>query len=98
MAHVRWKLAEYLQEHGITPYRLARAVAAETRMGTVYRLARQGKEPSRIDLPTLATVLEGLRRITGEAVSFEDVLEFEPSAATEPEGLDSETRRVFRKS
>ena len=91
MAQVRWKLAAYLQERGITPYRLARAVAAETRTGTVYRLARKGREPSRIDLPTLATILEGLRRVTGEEVSFEDVLEFEPSAAPERESLDPET-------
>jgi len=42
-------------------------------------------------LPTLATILEGLRRVTGEEVSFEDVLEFEPSAAPERESLDPET-------
>jgi hypothetical protein len=91
VARVRWKLATYLQERGITPYRLAKAVAPEARTGTVYRLARAGREPSRIDLPTLATVLEGLRRVTGEAVSFEDVLEFEPSPAADRESLDPET-------
>lgn len=86
MGRVRWKLADYLEERGITPYRLAKAIGNESRAGTIYRLARRGKEPSRVDLPTLATVVEGLNAITGETVSFDDVLEYEPS----PEDSEAE--------
>lgn len=77
MAAVRWKLADYLDKHGLTAYALAKAVG-QTRMNTLYRIARRGDEPTRVDLPTLAAIIVGLRQLTGEPVDLTDILEFDP--------------------
>ncbi len=45
-------------------------------MPTIYRLAREGQEPTRVDLPTLASVIEGLRELTGEEVTVSTLLEY----------------------
>jgi hypothetical protein len=97
MAEVRWKLADYLEAHKLTPYRLAKQLGSTTRMNTVYRLARRGQEPTRVDLVTLATVMEGLRKLTGEEVKLDDVLEFVPSPERDAEAaawLDSDLSRL----
>ena len=52
-------------------------------MNTVYRMAKRGHEPSRIDLPTLLNVLDGLRTLTGEDVGIIDILVYTPNEATE---------------
>lgn len=52
-------------------------------MNTVYRMAKRGHEPSRIDLPTLLNVLDGLRTLTGEDVGITDILVYTPNEATE---------------
>jgi hypothetical protein len=85
MAKMRWKLADYLEAHELTPYRLAKQLGSSTRMNTVYRLARRGQEPTRVDLATLATVMEGLRKLTGEEIKLDDVLEFVPSPERDTE-------------
>lgn len=74
MVQLRWKLADYLSRRGLTPYRLAKA-APRANPSTVYRLARAGAPPTRIDLPTLEAVLDGLRALTGEMVTLSDVIE-----------------------
>lgn len=91
MSEVRWRLADFLERRGITAYRLAKTVGGGAKAGTIYRLARRGSEPTRVDLPTLAVVLTGLRRVTGEDVELGDVLEFieapeTPPAAEDPAG------------
>ncbi|GAA5535151.1 helix-turn-helix transcriptional regulator [Deinococcus aluminii] len=77
MSTVRWRLADFLEERGFTAYALAKA-SDISRMNTIYRIARRGQEPTRVDLPTLATVLDGLRKLTGEPVDLTDVLEYLP--------------------
>lgn len=59
-------------------------------MNTVYRIARRGHEPSRIDLPTLLNVLDGLRTLTGEDIDITDVLVYEPTALREHNADDRE--------
>lgn len=83
MSVIRWKLADFLAEHGLTAYALGKAMGT-TYMNTVYRMARRGHEPSRIDLPTLVNVLDGLRTLTGKEVEIADILIYEPSVR--PEG------------
>lgn len=80
MSLVRWRLADYLEERGLTAYAVAKA-SDITRLNTIYRLARRGKEPTRVDLPTLALLLDGLRKVTGGPVSISDVLEYLPDGA-----------------
>ena len=77
MSEVRWRLADFLEEHGITAYALGKTIGS-TRMNTIYRIARRGQEPQRADFPTLALVLDGLTRLTGKKVSLLDVLEYIP--------------------
>ncbi|GGI93500.1 helix-turn-helix domain-containing protein [Deinococcus wulumuqiensis] len=81
MSTVRWRLSEYLEQRGLTAYGLAKASGIE-RMGTVYRIARQGHEPARVDLPTLARILDGLYSLTGEEVQLTDILEYVPDRAS----------------
>lgn len=83
MSLVRWRLADYLEERGLTAYAVAKA-SDITRLNTIYRLARRGKEPTRVDLPTLALLLDGLRKVTGGPVSLDDVLEYLPDDAEPP--------------
>ena len=78
MSTVRWRLADFLDERGISTYALIQAIGS-TRMNTIYRLTRRGHEPSRVDLHTLATVLDGLTKLTGKPVDISEVLEYVPA-------------------
>ena len=69
MSTVRWRLADFLDERGISTYALIQAIGS-TRMNTIYRLTRRGQEPSRVDFHTLATVLDGLSKLTGQPVGI----------------------------
>lgn len=68
-----WKLADYLEARQLSAYKLSKV--ADVNEGTIYRLSRKGYQPNRIDLPTLAGVIAGLRLLTGEEVGLEDILE-----------------------
>jgi hypothetical protein len=80
MGVIRWKLSEYLEKHGLTAYRLATTLDSHTRAPTIYRLAREDIELSRIDFNVLATVIDGLRELTGEQVALTDLLEYQSDA------------------
>lgn len=71
--NIQWKLRQYLETHGLSAYALAKVAGG--RETTIYRLAREGQEPDRVDLPTLARVIGALRRLTGETVTPNDLLE-----------------------
>ena len=75
VARVIWKLAAYLEEKELTTYRLAQRVE-RGRENTVYRLVRQGESLKRLDLEVLADILGGLRALTGQEVTADDLLEF----------------------
>lgn len=77
MAVVRWQLARYLEARNITAYALAKA-SGVSRMTTIYRIAKVGSEPTRVDLPTLAAIINGLRKLTSEDVQITDILEYVP--------------------
>ena len=76
-------LGDYLREHGLTPYRLVQETEGRLAKNTVYAMARG--EAKRVDLRTLDTLMNALRRITGEAPSLEDVLVYTPT----PEGVSA---------
>lgn len=76
---VRWRLADFLEQRSLSAYALGKAMGTSY-MNTVYRLARRGDEPTRVDLPTLSNVLDGLRKLTGEDVKITDVLEYIPDS------------------
>lgn len=77
MSETRWRLDQYLKARGFSAYALAKAIGT-SRATTIYRLAKAGHTPTRIDLPTLTLVLDGLRKLTGEEVQITDILEYVP--------------------
>ena len=78
MGVAKWTLTDYMERHAITPYRLAKAVEQHASAQTVYGLVRRGQDVSRVDLGTLAFVLDGLRELTGENVQVSDLISYTP--------------------
>jgi DNA-binding Xre family transcriptional regulator len=70
---IRWKLKEFLREHDVTPYSLAKEAKGVSQK-VIYRLANDETEGVRFS--TLAAVMDGLMAITGKKVTFDDLLEF----------------------
>lgn len=68
---LRLNLGGYLKRHGLTPYRLVKESGLA--QATVYNMARTPAQ--RIDLDTVGTMLDALRRMTGERVTVDDLLE-----------------------
>lgn len=77
MSRVRWRLADYLESRNLTAYALGKAIGT-ARMNTIYRIARRDEEQTRVDFTVLASVLDGLRKLTGEDVQIADILEYVP--------------------
>lgn len=88
MASLRWRLAEFLRERGISVYTLAKS-RGMTRMNSIYRMARAGDEPQRVDLQVLAEVISELRDLTGEDVQLTDILEYVPTPPPAPEATSA---------
>ena len=80
MGTINWKLNEFLEAHDLTAYRLATTLDTHTRAPTIYRLAKKDVELSRIDFNVLATIIDGLRELTGEEVTISDLLEYQEEA------------------
>ncbi len=78
MGVAKWALTEYMEQHDITPYRLAKVVEQHASTATVYGLVRKGGDVSRVDLGTLAFVLDGLRELTGQNVQVADLIKYTP--------------------
>lgn len=58
----------------------------DKRIATLYRLTSPTDPPRRVDLPTVAAVIEALRHMTGEEVGVSDlfeVVEEEPFSASD---------------
>ena len=87
MSVTRWRLAKFLKVRGLSAYSLAKATARPT---TIYRLAKEDHEPTRVDLPTLTLVLDGLRKLTGENVQITDILEYIPDGDIHGEALQKD--------
>ncbi len=81
---LRLNLGRYLKDHDITAYRLVQEVQGKVAPNTVYSLAR--KPAQRIDLDTVAKILQALGRVKGQKVEItemlEDVQETAPASPT----------------
>lgn len=76
--HTIWMFPELLERHGVTPHRLARET---TRLGrnAIYRLADAEHPPARVELATIAVLVDALRRVTGDAtIDVDDLLVVAP--------------------
>ena len=69
---VRWKVKAFLDDHGITPYRLMKESGLA--QGTVYCLVNE--DTTGLNTETLNAVLEALSDLTGETLEIGDVLEY----------------------
>ena len=74
MADMRWKVREYLDQHGLSAGALVYKTHGKLAPNTVYALARG--EPKRVALATMAEVVAALREMTGEEVTASDLLEY----------------------
>jgi DNA-binding Xre family transcriptional regulator len=72
MGSITWRLSEFLAANSIKPYALAKEIGVAE--ATIYRLAREGKAPERIDLSTLDRLLSGLETILGRPVDLSEIL------------------------
>lgn len=76
---IRWKLKNFLEQHKITPYKLAQKVkdnGGKTHMTTIYRITGETSTP----MPFSARILEeigwALRQLMGKEVTPNDLIEF----------------------
>ncbi len=66
----KWKLEQFLDEHGITVYELAKHTKISR--NSLYKLV---KEPQAVRFDTLDDLLPVLDRLTGQRVEVSDLLE-----------------------
>lgn len=67
---VTWKWCDYLDQHNVSAYALLKAT--DLAPSTVYALARG--DQTWVDLGVLDRVIGGLEALTGQAVTFDDLL------------------------
>lgn len=99
MMQVHWRLRDYLNQHGLTAYRLAK-VLPEVRQPTIYRLASE-HSPQSVNFETLGKVLQGLKTLTGEEVTPNDLLEViqvAPLAEKEPALLSGSLQKWTKRA
>jgi DNA-binding Xre family transcriptional regulator len=72
---VKWAVGQYLDRHGITPYKLWKVTGLAK--NTVYAIA-QGKG-DRVDFDTLGALVGGLETLTGKRPHLDDLLEVVPN-------------------
>lgn len=73
---VRWKLREYLHDHGLSVYKLTQAASGQLSANGIYKLARG---TTTVQLETLSVLIETLQTLTGQPVSVADLLEYHPA-------------------
>ena len=66
-------LDDYIEAHDLTAYKLAQKTEGQVARGSIYALARG--DVKRLDLGTLSAVMGALEELTGERVTFDDLLE-----------------------
>lgn len=71
----RWRLKEFLDAEGVTPYALAQKVSGKVSQKSVYRLTQGDLDGIRFN--TLDTIIPALRELTGKPVQLSDLLDFE---------------------
>ena len=77
MGRYVWKFSEYLEGRGLNPYRIARHGKDATDEQTIYRLARKGQSIKRLDLASLALIIDAVRIETGDDIQLTDLLEYQ---------------------
>lgn len=82
MSALHWRLADYLAERKLTAYALGKAMGISY-MNTVYKMAKPGYTPSRLDMAILLKTLDGLRTLTGEEVKLTDILVYQVTEETD---------------
>lgn len=71
---VRWRVGEFLEQHGITPYRLSEKTQGKISRNAIYEISRADTKQVKFD--TLDTLIKTLREMTGVPVGLADLLEF----------------------
>lgn len=74
MSTIKIKLKDYLHQHGLSAYRLAKCVHGVSPK-TVYAVSAGRARPS---LDALGRIVEALRAMTGKDITPGDILEFAP--------------------
>lgn len=95
MSKIRFRLAEYLQAQRLTPEKLVEAIDSAFPPEKVYHLVKHGSQLQQIDLPTLAVVMQGLRKLMGFPVGIEEVMQFIPDLT--PEEMNPETNPFYER-
>lgn len=72
---MNWQLAEYLEAHNLTPYRLMEHSGLSS--NTVYPMARN--QAQRVSRDVLDRVIRSLRELTGKETQTSDILRFTDS-------------------
>lgn len=80
---IRWKLKAILEEHGLTPYRLAKATKGKLSLNAVYNAVTD--DLTAIKFESLGTLVNTLRELTGEPIGVENLIEYvEESGVSDP--------------
>ena len=74
MDTVKWKLREFLTEHGITPAQVFDKTDGKLSRNGVYRLT--DPELGGVRFESLAAIIPALRELTGEDVAVGDLIEY----------------------
>ncbi len=71
---IRWKLKAFLNEHRLTPYRLAKATHGKLSLNAVYNAVADDLTAVKFD--SLNTLIDALRDLTGKEVGVSDLIEY----------------------
>jgi DNA-binding Xre family transcriptional regulator len=72
---VEWNIKQLLEKHGKTPYALMKETGLSRQ--TIYSIANN--QTSGLDFRTMAKIVEGLAKLTGQSITPNDVLKFAPA-------------------
>jgi hypothetical protein len=76
---IQWKLKPFLEQHQISAYALAKRLGGRLSSNTVYSLVRES--PKRVDVDSLAAVIEALRDMTERDIEVGHLLEYRSETA-----------------
>jgi hypothetical protein len=94
LMNVSWKLPQYLKAHKLSVSKLDKELSGKVSTRTLYAWGRGA--PERPDLANLGLVIGALRRLTGQPVTPNDLLEV--IETPEPQGMDEETKEWLEAS
>ena len=88
MAIVRWKLDVFLEQRGLSVYRLHAELGGQMSKTGLYKITRG--ETSGVDFESLAGILAALETLTDKPVELRDILSYEresPDGAISPDRI-----------